>query len=93
MKQPLDEVEIAADRAAQSAQLEELRCPECGHADPLRIAYGYPTYEMFEASERSELALGGCVVDADSPSWRCRRCGREWGGPPTVIDGIAAFIP
>ena len=68
-------------------------CPHCGDPKPLRIAYGYPTQRMFEALERGELALGGCVISSDSPTWRCRACRREWGGPPKRIDGVAAFIP
>ena len=41
-------------------------CPACGAGAPLRIAYGYPTGDMFEASQRGELALGGCVIGSDS---------------------------
>jgi hypothetical protein len=48
---------------------------------------------MFEASDRGEIVLGGCVVERDSPTWRCRNCGHAWGGPPTRIEGLAAFIP
>jgi hypothetical protein len=60
----------------------ELRCPRCGERGPLRIVYGLPSHPAFEASERGEFALGGCVVSIDSPSWQCRRCGREWANPP-----------
>jgi hypothetical protein len=65
-------------------------CPACGAGDPLHIAYGYPTYEMFLASERGEFALGGCVIEADSPTCACGACGHRWGGPPSSIEGIAA---
>jgi hypothetical protein len=37
--------------------------------------YGYPTRETFEAAERGELALGGCVIDEESPDYECRGCG------------------
>jgi hypothetical protein len=47
---------------------------------------------MFEASQRGGLALGGCVVESDSPTWACRACGHRWGGPPTRIDGVAAYF-
>jgi hypothetical protein len=67
-------------------------CPACGADAPLRIAYGYPTGDMFEASERGEMALGGCVIRSDSPTWACPACGHRWGGPPTRIDGLAAYI-
>lgn len=62
------------------------RCPKCGKDEPLRIAYGYPSHDMFEASERGELALGGCMIEADSPEWHCRRCSHEWG---RVADGAS----
>jgi ribosomal protein L37AE/L43A len=45
---------------------------------------------MFKASERGEIALGGCVIDEASPTWRCRSCGHEWGGPPSTMAGLAA---
>ena len=35
--------------------------PACGAQGPLRIGCGYPTAKLFEASERGELALGGCL--------------------------------
>jgi len=45
-----------------------------------------------EASERGELSLGGCVIGRTSPTWACRACGHRWGGPPTRIDGVAAYF-
>ena len=50
-------------------------CPTCGSTDALRILYGYPTEEAFEASERGELTLGGCMVGEESPDYECRGCG------------------
>jgi hypothetical protein len=41
----------------------------------LRILYGLPTHEAFEASERGEFALGGCVIGLESPDYECRDCG------------------
>jgi len=79
------------DDATETAERGEPRCPECGERGPLHIAYGYPSHEMFEAEERGEIALGGCVVDQSSPTWRCRRCRHEWGSPPSEIEGIAAL--
>ncbi len=86
-RQPADDNKVATPEAAEHF------CPECGGGVQIRIAYGYPSREMFEASERNELALGGCVIDMDSPSWQCRACGHRWGGPPSEIDGLAAFFP
>ena len=52
-------------------------CPKCqGAAVP--IAYGYPLPELFEAEERGEVHLGGCVVSEHMPAWHCRECGREF---------------
>ena len=50
-------------------------CPACGSTDALRILYGYPTNEAFEASERGEFVLGGCVIGEESPDYECRGCG------------------
>ena len=67
-------------------------CPECGKGDPLRIVYGYPMFNMFEAEQRGELLLGGCMIEPDSPTWACRDCHHTWGGPPSRIDGLAAIV-
>ena len=37
-------------------------CPACGAEAPVRIAYGYPTGDMFEASERGR-ALARRLLD------------------------------
>ncbi len=67
-------------RPVQVPNVGAPRCPDCGEGEPLHIVYGYPSHDTFEASERGELALGGCVVEADSPAWRCHRCDHEWSG-------------
>jgi hypothetical protein len=50
-------------------------CPRCGSTDAIRIIYGLPDHELFEASERGEVALGGCVIGDESPDFECRACG------------------
>jgi len=50
------------------------KCPKCGSAEVLRIAYGLPGPEMGEAAERGEIALGGCVIDERSRQWECATC-------------------
>jgi len=70
----------------------DLRCPRCGERNPVPIIYGYPYHEMFLASERGEIELGGCIVEVDSPTHHCRRCGRNWAetvGPR--VEGAAAI--
>lgn len=42
------------------------------------IAYGYPSSELFEAAERGEVVLGGCVIEVDSPTHE-RAAGHRWG--------------
>lgn len=55
---------------------EDGRCPRCG-AVPTPVAYGYPSPEMFEAAERGEILLGGCVIFDGQPSSRCSACGAD----------------
>ena len=49
-------------------------CPRCGSPDAVEIVYGYPTAETFEASERGEVVLGGCVIGPEAPDYVCRTC-------------------
>lgn len=49
-------------------------CPRCGATESIRVVYGYPTAETFEAAERGEVSLGGCVIGEESPDFMCRRC-------------------
>lgn len=53
-------------------------CPKCG-AKTVPILYGEPTPDAFQAAERGELVLGGCVVSDDSPSRTCTTCGHAFG--------------
>ena len=50
-------------------------CPQCGSTDAIRIAYGYPSFEMSEAANRGEIRLGGCVIGPESPDFECLGCG------------------
>jgi hypothetical protein len=49
-------------------------------AEPLRIVYGYPGLDLFEAEQRGELVLGGCLIGDESPEFQCRDCssGLPW---------------
>ena len=49
-------------------------CPRCGATDAIEIVYGYPTAETFEAADRGEVALGGCVIGPEAPDYECRSC-------------------
>ena len=54
-------------------------CPDCSSTDIVPIAYGFPTPETQKALQRGEVALGGCCISDDDPTWICRACGRRWG--------------
>jgi len=49
-------------------------CPVCSAEDPRHIVYGFPTGPAFEAATRGEIALGGCIIGGEMPSWECRVC-------------------
>lgn len=63
-------------------------CPTCGERG-IRIAYGYPSGEMWDAEAAGKIVLGGCEVWDGMPNWRCS-LGHEWRDGEAVIDGIAA---
>ncbi len=48
-------------------------CPSCG-ATMMAIVYGMPSYELFQAAERGEVILGGCLVSEDNPTVHCPDC-------------------
>ena len=53
-------------------------CPSCKAKEGVDIQYGMPSYEAFEASQRGEIALGGCVINDGDPKRRCLKCAYEW---------------
>jgi hypothetical protein len=40
--------------------------------------YGLPSGDLFEAAERGEFALGGCVVEPDQARYACTACHRRF---------------
>jgi DNA-directed RNA polymerase subunit RPC12/RpoP len=58
---------------------EEIACPSCTTPNPLEILYGLPSNEMQLAESGGAIALGGCIVGDESPAYRCRDCGHEFG--------------
>ncbi len=60
------------------------RCPACGGTDTVRIVYGMPSPEAFQAQERGEIHLGGCCLRGDGldPNRHCRSCGTDFSAPP-----------
>jgi hypothetical protein len=53
------------------------KCPACGAENLVRIVYGMPSADLFEKAEAGLIALGGCCVTADDPSWRCMSCNTD----------------
>jgi hypothetical protein len=51
-----------------------LSCPQCGARTVVPVMYGYPSGDMFEAEQAGEVILGGCVVRAGLPAWKCTSC-------------------
>jgi len=56
--------------------MEKEVCPKCGSKNVLKIMYGLPRLEAFEAAERGEYVLGGCCVMAENR--RCKDCRTEF---------------
>ena len=50
-------------------------CPRCGSPDAICIAYGFSGPELWEAAERGEIRLGGCMTGPESPDFECLGCG------------------
>ena len=57
---------------------DAIDCPQCRRIAGVEIVYGMPGPDLFEAAENGQVALGGCVIFADQPEYRCRKCGHEW---------------
>lgn len=62
-------------------------CPTCRASNWIPIVYGLPDFELFESASRGEVAIGGCVIFDDNPTWRCTACGQEW---PVATDSHTA---
>jgi len=56
-----------------------MKCPKCG-GEAVEIIYGMPTHELFEAEQRGEVVIGGCLVSGDDDNWQCKKCGYSWKG-------------
>jgi len=55
-------------------------CPQCGAEGRIReILLGMPMGDAFEAAQRVELILGGCMIDLNKPrrAHGCLDCGWE----------------
>lgn len=53
------------------------KCSTCG-GKVVIINYGEPTYEAYQAEQRGELVLGGCLIGPNAPDWQCVQCGAQF---------------
>jgi len=60
------------------------KCPACGSTDTVKILYGEPTYEAYEASTHGKAVLGGCLISSVSPTKHCKACGQDFGGKDLI---------
>jgi ribosomal protein S14 len=68
-----------AERKKKAPGESKHRCPFCGSGDVLPILYGLPGLEMAKDAEEGKIVIGGCIVDPEYPTSRCKKCGHEWG--------------
>ena len=54
------------------------RCPNCKQKTGVNIIYGLPDEELWEQSQRKEVALGGCMQTLDAPDRQCLSCDHQW---------------
>jgi HD domain len=81
---------LLADLGRTIGQLTMLtrrpNCPECGAGDVALIGYGLPGAGDFETAAEKGIAIGGCVIEPDSPDFRCLVCGTGWPDPDSGHD-------
>jgi hypothetical protein len=60
-------------------------CPACRHMAGVPLLFGMPGPPAFEAEQRGELVLGGCIPMYDQGGNRfnlaCLRCAHHWYDP------------
>jgi hypothetical protein len=49
-------------------------CESCG-GPVVRVVYGIPDENLLEAASAGLVALGGCMIWPDNPTWKCLNCG------------------
>lgn len=70
----IDEVRACAERHPNHPEPAAAGPMHCGQR-MIPIVYGFPSHDMHERSGRGEIRLGGCLVGAFSPDWKCPVCG------------------
>ena len=54
-------------------------CPKCKSDNVVNIIYGEPSPSLLKKSQDGEVELGGCIIDSDSPRYKCKSCINEFG--------------
>jgi hypothetical protein len=71
-------------------------CPACGSSAVVRIGYGFPGADMWDAADAGTIRLGGCVIvdrDAWSDRWHCWPCAdQQWLEEHTASEHRAGRI-
>ena len=59
--------------------MKEKICPLCKNK-LVDIVYGMPGPDLFEAYEKKQVALGGCVIyeDEEQPVYHCYHCNKDF---------------
>ena len=52
------------------------KCPNCGFDKIAYILYGLPNFTPSLRNEirENKIALGGCFISDESPTWKCVAC-------------------
>ncbi len=58
-----------------------VKCPGCKQKTGVEVVHGYPSTESFEAADRGDLVLAGCLLPDDGEGYnrQCTACGHRWG--------------
>jgi hypothetical protein len=81
---PPDERSVLA-RAAGAPTVTDMprrpKCPDCpGAPTAVPLVFGLPDVETFEARDRGEVVLGGCMLKpGPQPRWACPECQNPLG--------------
>ena len=73
-----EDADVSTSEETEKALKTDEICTFCGSENVVKIIYGRPGEELFEAAERGEVKLGGCVIMKDSPHWYCKDCEHKW---------------
>lgn len=72
--------------------METGSCESCG-APVVRIVYGMPDEDLMDAASAGLVALGGCMIWPDNPTWKCLNCGASGSDDPAgeQMEGLSTL--